>query len=66
LDNTTGDRIAPWRNSSEDDGGDTARSKTKPTLFEDIDTATDQFVTLLIDHPTSATDRWRSSVFLLS
>jgi len=31
-----------------------ALSKTNHALFEDIDKAMDQFVTLLIDHPTSA------------
>ena len=41
---------------AEDYGGDTALSKTNHVLFEDIDKAMDQFVTLLIDHPTSAPD----------
>jgi hypothetical protein len=41
---------------AEDYGGDTALSKTNHALFEDIDKAMDQFVTLLIDHPTSAPD----------
>ena len=41
---------------AEDYGGDTALSKTNHALFEEIDKAMDQFVTLLIDHPTSAPD----------
>ena len=41
---------------AEDYGGDTALSKTNHALFEDIDKAMDQFVTLLIDHATSAPD----------
>jgi len=41
---------------SEDYGGDTALSKTNKALFEDIDKAMDQFVSLLIEHPTSAPD----------
>jgi hypothetical protein len=40
----------------EDYGGDMALSKTNHALFEEIDKAMDQFVTLLIDHPTSAAD----------
>ena len=40
----------------EDYGGDMALSKTKHALFEDIDKAMDQFVSLLIDHPTSPVD----------
>lgn len=40
----------------EDYGGDMALSKTKHALFEEIDKAMDQFVNLLIDHPTSAAD----------
>jgi hypothetical protein len=40
----------------EDYGGDIALSKTNHALFEDIDKAMDQFVTLLMDHPTSAAD----------
>jgi hypothetical protein len=40
----------------EDYGGDMALSKTKHALFEDIDKAMDQFVSLLIDHPTSPAD----------
>jgi hypothetical protein len=41
---------------AEDYGGDTALSKTNHALFGEIDKAMDQFVTLLIDHPTSAAD----------
>ena len=40
----------------EDYGGDMALSKTNHALFEEIDKAMDQFVILLIDHPTSAAD----------
>ena len=39
---------------SEDYGGDTALSKTNKKLFDEIDKAMDQFVGLLVDHPTSA------------
>ena len=39
---------------SEDYGGDTALSKTNKKLFDEIDKAMDQFVSLLVDHPTSA------------
>jgi hypothetical protein len=41
---------------SEDYGGDTALSKTNKKLFDDIDKAMDQFVSLLVDHPTAAPD----------
>ena len=41
---------------AEDYGGDTALSKTNHALFEDIDKAMDQFVSLLVDHPNSAPD----------
>jgi len=41
---------------SEDYGGDTALSKNNKKLFDDIDKAMDQFVSLLVDHPTSAPD----------
>ena len=41
---------------AEDYGGDMALSKTNHALFEDIDKAMDQFVSLLMDHPTSAAD----------
>ena len=40
----------------EDYGGDMALSKTNHALFEDIDKAMDQFVSLLMDHTTSAAD----------
>lgn len=41
---------------SEDYGGDTALSKTNKKLFDEIDKAMDQFVSLLADHPTAAPD----------
>ena len=41
---------------AEDYGGDTALSKTNHALFEQIDKAMDQFISLLLDHPTSAPD----------
>ena len=41
---------------SEDYGGDTALSKTNKKLFDEIDKAMDQFVSLLVDHPTTAPD----------
>ena len=41
---------------SEDYGGDTALSKTNKKLFDEIDKAMDQFVGLLVDHPTAAPD----------
>ena len=41
---------------SEDYGGDTALSKTNKKLFDELDKAMDQFVSLLVDHPTSAPD----------
>ncbi|HET6930983.1 MAG TPA: hypothetical protein VFI45_11735 [Candidatus Acidoferrum sp.] len=41
---------------SEDYGGDTALSKTNKKLFDEIDKAMDQFVSLLADHPTTAPD----------
>jgi hypothetical protein len=41
---------------SEDYGGDTALSKTNKKLFDEIDKAMDQLVSLLVDHPTSAPD----------
>jgi hypothetical protein len=41
---------------SEDYGGDTALSKTNKKLFDEIDKAMDQFVSLLAEHPTSAPD----------
>ena len=44
---------------SEDYGGDTALSKTNRQLFEEIDKAMDQFVSLLIEHANSAPDAAR-------
>jgi hypothetical protein len=41
---------------SEDYGGDTALSKTNKKLFDELDKAMDQFVSLLVEHPTSAPD----------
>jgi hypothetical protein len=41
---------------SEDYGGDTALSKTNKKLFDEVDKAMDQFVSLLVEHPTSAPD----------
>ena len=41
---------------SEDYGGDTALSKTNKKLFDEVDKAMDQFVSLLVDHPTTAPD----------
>jgi hypothetical protein len=41
---------------AEDYGGDTALSKTNHALFEQIDKAMDQFITLLTEHATSAPD----------
>jgi hypothetical protein len=41
---------------AEDYGGDTALSKTNHDVFEQIDKAMDQFITLLLDHPSSAPD----------
>lgn len=41
---------------SEDYGGDTALSKTNKQLFDEIDKAMDQFVSLLVDHAASAPD----------
>ncbi|MGA2421184.1 MAG: hypothetical protein ABSG69_13975 [Candidatus Acidiferrum sp.] len=41
---------------AEDYGGDTALSKTNHALFEEIDKAMDQFITLLLDHPATAPD----------
>ena len=44
---------------SEDYGGDTALSKTNKKLFDEIDKAMDQFVSLLVEHPTAAPDAAR-------
>ena len=41
---------------AEDYGGDTALSKTKHAVFEEIDKAMDQFIILILDHPASAPD----------
>ena len=41
---------------AEDYGGDTALSKTNHTLFEQIDKAMDQFISLFLDHPNAAPD----------
>jgi hypothetical protein len=39
---------------AEDYGDDTALSKKNDALFEEIDKAMDQFISLFLDHPTSA------------
>ena len=44
---------------SEDYGGDTALSKTNKKLFDEIDKAMDQFVSLLVEHPTATPDAAR-------
>ena len=44
---------------SEDYGGDTALSKTNKKLFDEIDKAMDQFVSLLVDHPNTAPEAAR-------
>jgi hypothetical protein len=41
---------------AEDYGGDTALSKKNHALFEEIDKAMDQFISLLLEHPTPAPD----------
>jgi hypothetical protein len=59
-DNTTAATLAKilertW-DKSEDYGGDTALSKTNKKLFDEVDKAMDQFVSLLAEHPTTAPD----------
>jgi hypothetical protein len=59
-DNTTAATLAKilertW-DKSEDYGGDTALSKTNKKLFDEVDKAMDQFVSLLVEHPTAAPD----------
>src|SRR5579864_4847269 len=44
---------------SEDYGGDTALSKTNKKLFDEVDKAMDQFVSLLVERPTAAPDAAR-------
>ena len=41
---------------AEDYGGDTALSKTNHAVFDQIDKAMDQFISLFLDHPSSAPD----------
>ena len=41
---------------AEDYGGDTALSKTNHALFEQIDKAMDQFISLFFDHPAAGPD----------
>lgn len=41
---------------AEDYGGDTALSKTNHAVFEQIDKAMDQFISIFLDHPASAPD----------
>jgi hypothetical protein len=43
----------------EDYGGDTALSKANRSLFEEIDKAMDQFINLLLAHPSAAPDQAR-------
>jgi hypothetical protein len=62
-DNTTAATLAKilertW-DKSEDYGGDTALSKTNKKLFDEIDKAMDQFVSLLVEHPATAPDAAR-------
>jgi hypothetical protein len=57
-DNATAAQLArilerTW-DKAEDYGGDTALSKTNHALFEEIDKAMDQFITILVEHATSA------------
>ena len=44
---------------SEDYGGDTALSKTNKKIFDEVDKAMDQFVSLLVEHPGTAPDAAR-------
>ncbi|HXJ12112.1 MAG TPA: hypothetical protein VNH19_07555 [Candidatus Limnocylindrales bacterium] len=44
---------------SEDYGGDTALSKTNKKLFDEVDKAMDQFVSLLVEHATAAPEAAR-------
>jgi hypothetical protein len=41
---------------AEDYGGDTALSKTNHAIYEQIDKAMDQFISLFLDHPSAAPD----------
>ncbi len=41
---------------AEDYGGDTALSKTNNAIYEQIDKAMDQFISLFLDHPSAAPD----------
>lgn len=41
---------------AEDYGGDTALSKTNHAVFEQIDKAMDQLISLFLDHPAAAPD----------
>jgi hypothetical protein len=41
---------------AEDYGGDTALSKTNHAVYEQIDKAMDQFISLFLDHPATAPD----------
>lgn len=41
---------------AEDYGGDMALSRTNHGVFEQIDKAMDQFISLFLDHPSSAPD----------
>jgi hypothetical protein len=44
---------------SEDYGGDTALSKTNKKLFDEVDKAMDQFVSLLVEHPNATPEAAR-------
>jgi hypothetical protein len=41
---------------AEDYGGDTALSRTNHDVFEQIDKAMDQFISMFLDHPSAAPD----------
>jgi hypothetical protein len=41
---------------AEDYGGDTALSKTNHAVYEQIDKAMDQFISVFLDHPSAAPD----------
>ena len=41
---------------AEDYGGDTALSKTNHAVYEQIDKAMDQFISVFLDHPSTAPD----------
>lgn len=47
---------------AEDYGGDTALSKTNKALFTEIDKTMDTFITILLDHASSAPDQSKLKV----